>query len=105
MAHKQPGTWPSVAVAFNAAVDNHGSDEDANAKISKTLYTGEERGLALLFEVGLVPFIMTSGCALGRPGRRSLAPLERERGVSSREILPPKFVRLAPKSAATSKTL
>jgi hypothetical protein len=25
--------WPSVAVAFNAAID-HGSDEDANAKIS-----------------------------------------------------------------------
>jgi hypothetical protein len=64
------------------------------------------RGLALLFKVGLVPFIMTSGCALGRPGRRSLAPLERERErVSSREILPHKFVSLAPQSAATSKTL
>jgi hypothetical protein len=51
MAHKHHPegnlVWPSVA--FNTAVDNHGSDEDANAKISKTLYTGEERGLALLF--------------------------------------------------------
>jgi hypothetical protein len=89
MAHKcHPEgnlVWPSVAVAFNTAVDNHRSHEDANAKISKILYTEEERGLALLFEVGLVPFIMTSGCTLGRPGRRSLAPLERKRGIKQRD--------------------
>ena len=41
----------------------------------------------MLFKVGLVPFIMTSGCALGRPGRQSLAPLKRERreGIKQRD--------------------
>ena len=90
MAHKQPENlvWPSVTIAFNMAVDNHRSNEDANTKISKILYTEEERGLALLFKVGLVPFIMTSGCTLGRPGRRSLAPLKREKeGYQAERLL------------------
>ena len=76
-----------LALAFNTAVDNHKSNEDMNMKISKILYMEEEQGLALLFEVGLVPFIMTSGCTLGRLGQRSLAPLKRERkrGIKQRD--------------------